>query len=84
MGQPAVAAGAFRFFMLQPVGIGLEEFAQSVTTSWRVPGAVSRGVGLVWMVVWMMATTPTWLFPVIRQEQSAEIVPFPWIKHALP
>jgi hypothetical protein len=78
-------SGALRFFLIQPLGIVIEDAAQSVyhavygtTTSSRVPTVPERCMGAVWVGLWMAWTAPAYMYPVLAKTSAgrAGVVPF--------
>ena len=66
MGIPRAEAGSLVLFLLQPLGIMLEDAVQTLTR--RVPtsgsvGRVRRAVGYIWVVVFLAWSTPKWFYP---------------------
>ena len=80
MGIPRAEAGSLMFFLLQPLGIMLEDGMQAFTR--HVPnssflGRVQRMVGYVWVVVFLAWSTPTWFYPQQRLGiDPANLLPF--------
>lgn len=66
MGLPAHEAGALTFFLLQPLGVMLEDFVQTLTRDVRVSAKVRRAVGYLWLALFMAWATPTWFYPLHR------------------
>ena len=65
-------SGSLIFFLLQAVGITIElafatllHTAQSVSNI-RVPTAIKRGVGYLWVVAWLSVTLGFWVEPEVR------------------
>ncbi len=79
MGIPRAEAGSLVFFVLQPLGIMLEDGMQTLAR--RVPasrgrGRVKRIVGYLWVVVFLAWSTPTWFYPQQRLGiDPAELLP---------
>ena len=66
MGIPRAEAGSLVLFLLQPLGIMLEDAVQTLTR--RVPTSgslcrVRRAVGYIWVVVFLAWSTPKWFYP---------------------
>jgi hypothetical protein len=83
-------SGALRFFLIQPLGIVIEDAVRSVyravrgtTTDARAPTVLERGVGAAWVGVWMAWTAPAYLYPVLAKTSSggAGVVPFSVIQY---
>lgn len=83
MGIPASEAGALRFFLLQPIGIMLEDAAQS-TIGIGVRPYLRRLFGYVWVLSFLVWTTPTWFYPPQRMGlDAASLLPFHVVAPAL-
>lgn len=83
MGIPASEAGALRFFVLQPIGIMLEDAAQS-TIGIGVHPYLRRLFGYMWVVSFLVWTTPTWFYPQQRMGlDAASLLPFHVVAPAL-
>ncbi|KAM0804237.1 membrane bound O-acyl transferase family-domain-containing protein, partial [Usnea florida] len=65
MGIPLSSAGSFSFFLLQPLGIMLEDGIQWLTSGSRsaFERRARRVVGYVWVVAFLTWTTPRWFYP---------------------
>ena len=80
MGIPRAEAGSLVFFLLQPLGIMLEDGMQILTrhdpTS-KFLGRAQRIVGYLWVVIFLAWSTPTWFYPHQRQAvDPANLLPF--------
>lgn len=80
MGIPRAEAGALVFFLLQPLGIMLEDGMQTLTrhvpTS-RFLGWVQRISGYLWVAMFLAWSTPTWFYPQQRLGiDPADLLPF--------
>ncbi|AEO63131.1 uncharacterized protein THITE_2108027 [Thermothielavioides terrestris NRRL 8126] len=82
-GMQPQESGALRFFLIQPLGIVIEDTARTVYRT--VYGSSGRGltvaercVGVLWVGLWMAWTAPAYLFPVLAKTGSgnAGVVPF--------
>ncbi|KAJ3580174.1 hypothetical protein NPX13_g392 [Xylaria arbuscula] len=67
-GVPLEQSGSMRFFCMQGIGILIEDAAQGVRLSLGVAPRKSGGqwLGYVWVVLWMIWTTPAWAYPKLR------------------
>ena len=80
MGIPRAEAGSLMFFLLQPLGIMLEDGMQALTR--QIPsssflGRVQRVVGYVWVMAFLAWSTPTWFYPQQRLGiDPANLLPF--------
>ena len=80
MGIPRAEAGSLVLFLLQPLGIMLEDAIQTLTR--RVPTSrsldrVRRVVGYVWVVLFLAWSTPKWFYPQQRLDlDPANLLPF--------
>ncbi|KAI9723913.1 MAG: hypothetical protein M1828_004032 [Chrysothrix sp. TS-e1954] len=78
----------FRFFLMQPCGIVVEDAVQGI---WRQLQSTGGGlnsrkaeqiprwhrlVGYTWIVLFLTWTTPSWVYPVILQTIEVEHIPF--------
>ncbi|KAI9044714.1 wax synthase family protein [Aspergillus affinis] len=61
-------SGAIWFFMMQAVGILVESAFQHVCRGWigRLSPVVRRGLGYVWVCIFLLWTTPVWMIPMVR------------------
>ncbi|KAK3905769.1 membrane bound O-acyl transferase family-domain-containing protein [Staphylotrichum tortipilum] len=78
-------SGALRFFLIQPLGIVIEDTARPLygalygtATSTGSPTVRERCLGAVWVGLWMAWTAPAYLYPVLSKTSSgrAGVVPF--------
>jgi hypothetical protein len=82
MGIPRAEAGSLVFFLLQPLGIMIEDGVQQLTGS--LPSSslfgrvrVRRILGYVWVMAFLVWTTPTWFYPQQRTGLNPEgLLPF--------
>ena len=80
MGIPRAEAGSLIFFLLQPLGIMVEDAMQALTR--HVPTSRSLGwvrpiVGYTWVVVFLSWSTPKWFYPQQRLGvDPADLLPF--------
>ena len=80
MGIPRAEAGSLVLFLLQPLGIMLEDAIQTLTR--RVPTSRSLDrvrwvVGYVWVVMFLAWSTPKWFYPQQRLGiDPANLLPF--------
>lgn len=80
MGISRAEAGSLIFFLLQPLGIMLEDgfqaLARQVPTS-RFRGRIERIVCYLWVVMFLTWSTPTWFYPQQRLGIDPEnLLPF--------
>ncbi|KAL9007365.1 MAG: hypothetical protein Q9173_007343 [Seirophora scorigena] len=90
-GVPWREAGAARFFATQAAGIMFEDAVQGAfrwtngqqrrrTTKKEDEDRPAQGwkavVGACWVLVWLVWTTPAWVYPVARRSQVGAILPF--------
>ncbi|KAL8672926.1 MAG: hypothetical protein Q9168_002632 [Polycauliona sp. 1 TL-2023] len=75
-------SGAIRFFCMQTLGILIEDGMQA---SWqsppgepgtRRPSLLIRMMGYMWVVLWLVWTTPSWTYPMMKIDQGGRILPF--------
>ncbi|KAK7434729.1 hypothetical protein CaCOL14_008285 [Colletotrichum acutatum] len=80
MGMTAKNAGAFMFFLLQPIGIIAEDAIQAISKQAPVCHSASRVrvfVGYLWVLVFLAWSTPTWFYPQQRLGlDSSGLLPF--------
>ncbi|CZT12319.1 uncharacterized protein RAG0_16187 [Rhynchosporium agropyri] len=79
-GISLLESGAMRFFVMQTLGIMMEDGAMAVLNYQVVRESGSRrGVGKIlgylWVVCWLVWSTPVWTFKVIQKE-TKPILPF--------
>lgn len=80
MGIPRAEAGSLIFFLLQPLGIMLEDAFQALAR--QVPisrslGSMERIVCYLWVVMFLAWSTPTWFYPQQRLGiDPANLLPF--------
>lgn len=81
MGIAPPEAGSFIFFLLQPLGIMLEDGMQRLTLH-DGPTSISerrvrRAMGYVWVVVFLAWSTPSWFYPQQRLGvDPGDLLPF--------
>ena len=66
MGIPRAEAGSLVFFLVQPMGIMLEDAMQALnrrSATSRSFAKVWRIVGYLWVVVFLTWSTPSWFYP---------------------
>jgi Membrane bound O-acyl transferase family len=78
MGIPHAEAGSLIFFLLQPLGIMLEDGMQTLTRHLSTPnsGRVPRIVGYLWVMMFLVWSTPTWFYPQQRHIDPTGLLPF--------
>ena len=85
MGIPRAEAGSLVFFLLQPLGIMLEDGLQALTRhtpASRSLSQVRRIVGYLWVVMFLAWSTPTWFYPQQRLGiDPANLLPFRVFPH---
>ncbi|KAF9264395.1 hypothetical protein L218DRAFT_1076599 [Marasmius fiardii PR-910] len=77
--------GSFRFFMLQPIAIGLEDLVLG-KRSFKLSSKKWRFVGYLWVLFWFSLTVPVWLNGAVRvglMDQRVGLV-FPQSFNVLP
>lgn len=74
-GRPFRERASLDFFMMQPLGVMLEDAVQALTRTWPIPGVVRKVVGYAWVVFFLSLTTPQWMYSIARLGQSAELLP---------
>lgn len=81
-GVPWEEAGAMRFFVMQAVGIIVEDTVQGIYR-WLMgqertaakPTRWKRALGFMWLLVWLIWTTPVWVYPVAQRSTGRGILP---------
>ncbi|KAL4406216.1 cytochrome P450 monooxygenase [Colletotrichum abscissum] len=80
MGMTAENVGAFTFFLLQPIGIIAEDAIQAISKQVPLCRSASRVrvfVGYLWVLVFLVWSTPTWFYPQQRLGLDASgLLPF--------
>ncbi|WQF87933.1 Putative cytochrome P450, Wax synthase domain, cytochrome P450 superfamily [Colletotrichum destructivum] len=80
MGIAPQEAGSLRFFLLQPVGIILEDSIQGVACRWpalQLPHTFKVSLGYLWTLAFLAWSTPTWFYPQQRLGiDSSGLLPF--------
>lgn len=73
-------AGSLKFFVLQPLGIMVEDAFQHIINQLPFFGSASRFktfVGYIWFMIFLSWTTPTWFYAQQRMGiDSAKLLPF--------
>uniref|UniRef100_P9WEG8 Acetyltransferase fsoF n=1 Tax=Humicola fuscoatra TaxID=112175 RepID=FSOF_HUMFU len=84
-GIPLGESGAMRFFVLQAIGIMLEDGFQAIVSRRRQSGHHGRGKlervlgsvsGPVWLVTWLTWTSPGWIYMSLQRDRGVPIIPF--------
>ena len=86
-GVPWRDAGALKFFVMQAVGIMIEDAIQAgyrgLTGRKRTsekPALWVRCLGFCWLLLWLVWTTPTWTYPTSQRATGESILPFSLFK----
>ncbi|XWX00120.1 hypothetical protein V2A60_008137 [Cordyceps javanica] len=74
-GLPATETASVAFFLMQPVGILIEDAAQALTRRWPLPRGARAAAGYVWVALFLVCTTPTWMFSIARLGQTPDLLP---------
>ncbi len=82
-GVPLRESGAVTFFCIQTVGIMIEDGVQALCPSsagktgreQRVH-VLRRLAGYLWVVAWLVWTTPGWTYPMMRRDRGDRLLPF--------
>lgn len=69
-----------QFFCIQTLGIMLEDAVQALYWSYRGEkvGAspwAATALGYLWVVAWMVWTSPVWIYPSMQRDQGGRILP---------
>ena len=65
-----------KFFLLQAFGVMVEDGVQAIVGGMAIPGPFRRMMGYMWVAVFLVWSTPVWMFPPMRQGDSGQMVPF--------
>ena len=65
-----------KFFLLQAFGIMVEDAVQALTERLAMLRPMRRLIGYSWVGVFLVWSTPVWMFPPMRQGDSGQMVPF--------
>ncbi|KAJ4137168.1 hypothetical protein NW768_002749 [Fusarium equiseti] len=68
-----------KFFLLQAFGIMVEDAVQTMAEGLSLPRPMRRLAGYTWVVVFLVWSTPVWMFPPMRQGDSGQMVPFSFV-----
>lgn len=77
-GLPMRQSGALQFFCMQALGIMIEDGVQEIykqftkRKSGTVPTRSERIIGYIWVVAFLVWTSPVWVFPAILQMREDE------------
>ena len=90
IGVPWEEAGAARFFIMQAIGIMIEDTVQGIfrwlTGQKRTPAKPTgwkHALGLAWVLIWLTWTTPVWVYPVAQRSKGQGILPFSLLRWSL-
>lgn len=80
-GVPRIESGAIQFFVSQALGIMFEDAIQAVCGlflgaelgRWKV---LTRAIGYIWVVTWLVWTSPVWVYPTMMRDTGSPIIPF--------
>lgn len=73
-GIPNSNAGSAKFFLLQPLGIILEDGTQALLASRVHSARVRRVIGYVWVAVWLVWSSLTWLYASARHGPKQDVM----------
>jgi hypothetical protein len=79
-GIPPGQTGALKFFVMQGLGIMFEDAVQALYRRHRSgkPEFWTRIAGYIWVSLFLIWTTPCWIYPVVRSNvPERDIIP-PW------
>lgn len=65
-----------KFFLLQAFGIMVEDAVQAMAGGLAIPGPFRRVLGYMWVAVFLVWSTPVWMYPPMRQGDSGHMIPF--------
>ncbi|KAI2769577.1 membrane bound O-acyl transferase family-domain-containing protein [Daldinia loculata] len=76
-GIPVSKSGALRFFLIQPLGILIEDIISVAPGIALLPQIVQRFLSFIWLSLWMTWTAPGYVYPIIYKSVSGGgLVPF--------
>lgn len=84
-GIPWHENGAVRFFLTQAFGIMFEDAL--VAMFGRLLGQRQCGktwikvLGYVWVLTWLIWSSPVWIYPLVRRSSGAALIPLPEQMH---
>lgn len=86
-GIPAAESGALAFFLIQPLGIAVEDLVNwafaPLFKRFPLPQFMSRCVGALWVSVWMAWTVPWYMYPIVGKGSGDDgVIPVSIILHA--
>lgn len=81
-GIPSLESGAMRFFILQALGIMLEDAVSAVLgrlcpRKFRNISSSLKPLGYVWVATWLMWSSPTWIYSSMRRATGEPLIPVP-------
>lgn len=69
LGIPAANSGALAFFLIQPVGMMMEDLLKLVLAPLQahlqISEGISRCIGALWVLLWMTWTVPWYMYPIV-------------------
>ncbi len=79
-GIPWRESGAMEFFCVQTLGIMLEDAVQALYRARRVNRSekshtAANALGYVWVVAWLVWSTPRWTYPIMQRDTGGRILP---------
>lgn len=88
-----MAFATMEFFLIQALGIIFEDTVQSLYRAAKVRSSGSlneermpqilswtKALGYLWVVIFLVWSTPTWIYPMMRQPRGAPLLPFGPVK----
>jgi hypothetical protein len=80
IGIPPSHTGALKFFVIQGLGIMFEDAVQALHRRHRSgkPGSWTRIVGYIWVSLFLIWTTPCWIYPMVRSNVPEKDIMPPW------
>ena len=86
------SSGSIQFFMMQAVGIILEDTVQAISSkqlhhdhgklAGSVPAKWARYLGYIWVAVFLVWSTPVWIYPALRVNNGEDkdiLLPYSFI-----
>ena len=78
-GVPVRQSLAIRFFLLQALGIMLEDLVQAVYrkvvgSKQGDPNMLEKLIGYVWVIAFLVCTTPIWVYPIILEAREEDAI----------
>lgn len=83
-GRPFKRSGTMRFFLTQVLGIIIEDGVGMikilVLRGKESYPKVEKLIGYIWVILFLIWSTPAWLYPDLSQSQTQPFLPFSFFK----